>query len=74
MFQDIKKNKIKTGAIIGIFIVIITLIIYYICMAFDLGYMSILIALIISIFQVHLEIKKLVGFQLTQQQKIELRH
>ena len=49
MFQDIKKNKIKTGAIIGIFIVIITLIIYYICMAFDLGYISILIALTISI-------------------------
>ena len=49
MFEDIKKNKIKTGAIISIFIVIITLIIYYICMAFDLGYMSILIALIFSV-------------------------
>ena len=48
MFEDIKKNKIKTGAIISIFIVIITLITYYICMAFDLGYMSILIALIFS--------------------------
>ena len=30
MFQDIKKNKLKTGAIISIFIVIITLIVYYI--------------------------------------------
>ena len=49
MFEDIRKNKIKTGAIISIFIVIITLITYYICMAFDLGYMSILIALIFSI-------------------------
>lgn len=49
MFEDIKKNKIKTGAIISIFIVIITLIVYYICMAFDLGYMSIFIALTISI-------------------------
>lgn len=49
MFQDIKKNKIKTGAIISIFIIIITLIVYYICMAFDLGYMSILIALIFSV-------------------------
>ena len=49
MFEDIKKNKIKTGAIISIFIIIISLITYYICMAFDLGYMSILIALIFSI-------------------------
>lgn len=49
MFEDIKKNKIKTVTIISIFIVIITLITYYICMAFDLGYMSILIALIFSV-------------------------
>lgn len=49
MFENIKKNKIKTGAIISIFILIITLITYYICMAFDLGYMSIIIALIFSI-------------------------
>ena len=49
MFEDIKKNKIKTSAIISIFILIISLITYYICMAFDLGYMSILIALIFSI-------------------------
>ena len=49
MFEDIKKNKIKTGAIISIFILIITFITYYICMAFDLGYMSILIALIFSV-------------------------
>ena len=49
MLEDIKKNKVKTGAIISIFILIITLIIYYICMAFDLGYMSILIALIFSV-------------------------
>ena len=49
MFEDIKKNKFKTGTIIGIFIILITLIVYYICMAFDLGYMSILIALLFSI-------------------------
>ena len=49
MFEDIKKNKAKTGAIISIFIIIITLITYYICMAFDLGYMSILIASIFSV-------------------------
>ena len=49
MFEDIKKNKLKTGAIIGAFIIIITLIVYYICMAFDLGYVSILIALVFSV-------------------------
>ena len=49
MFEDIKKNKIKTNAIIGAFILIITLIVYYICMAFDLGYVSIFIALFFSI-------------------------
>ena len=54
MFEDIKKNKIKTVAIISIFILIITLITYYICMAFDLGYISILIALIFSIGSAYL--------------------
>lgn len=49
MYEDIKKNKIKTGAIVSIFILAITLIIYYICMAFDLGEYSIIFALIVSI-------------------------
>lgn len=49
MFQDIKKNKIKTGIIISIFILVLTLILYYICMAFDLGPISIVIALVFSI-------------------------
>ena len=49
MFENIKKNKAKTRAIISIFIIIIALITYYICMAFDLGYVSIIIALIFSI-------------------------
>ena len=49
MYQDIKTNKIKTGVIVAIFIIVITLIIYYICMAFDLGIMSIVIALAVSI-------------------------
>lgn len=48
MFEDIKKNKIKTGVVISIFILLITLIVYYICMAFDLGTVSIVIALTIS--------------------------
>lgn len=49
MYEDIKRNKIKTGIIVSIFLVVIALIVYYICMAFDLGYFSIIIALIFSI-------------------------
>lgn len=49
MFQDIQKNKIKTGVVISIFILMITLIVYYICMAFDFGSYSIVFALVISI-------------------------
>lgn len=49
MFENVKKNKIKTGVIISIFILLITFISYYICIAFDLGSSSIIIALIISI-------------------------
>ena len=49
MYEDIRNNKIKTGVIVGIFLVVITLIVYYICMAFDLGYISIFIAVIFSI-------------------------
>ena len=49
MYEDIKSNKIKSGVIVSIFILAITLIIYYICMAFDLGPYSIIFALAISI-------------------------
>ena len=49
MYSDITKNKIKTGFIISLFILLITLIVYYICMAFDLGSVSIVIALVFSI-------------------------
>lgn len=49
MYEDIRNNKIKTGVIVSIFLIMITLIVYYICMAFDLGYMSIIIALTFSI-------------------------
>ena len=49
MYEDIRKNKIKTGVIVAIFLVIITLIVYYVCMAFDLGSMSIVIAMVFSI-------------------------
>lgn len=54
MFENIRKNKAKTGAIISIFIIIITLITYYICIAFDLGYISIIIALIFSMLSAYL--------------------
>ena len=49
MFEITKKNKIESGVIIGIFILVITLIIYYICNALALGSISIVIALIFSI-------------------------
>ena len=49
MFEDIKKNKIKSWFIVLLFLVFISLIVYYICMALDLGTMSIVIAMIFSI-------------------------
>ena len=49
MFQNIRKNKLESGVIIGIFIVVITLIVYFICNALNLGTISIVIALIFSI-------------------------
>ena len=49
MYEDIRNNKIKTGVIVGIFLLVITLIVYYICMAFDLGLVSIVIALVFAI-------------------------
>ena len=49
MYEDIRNNKIKTGVIVGIFVVVIALIVYYICMAFDLGIVSIVIAMVFSI-------------------------
>lgn len=49
MFETSKKNKLESGFIIGIFILVITLIVYYICYALNLGSISIIIALIFSI-------------------------
>ena len=49
MYSDIKSNKIKTGFIVSLFIIVIALIVYYVSIAFDLGYMSIVIAMIFSI-------------------------
>lgn len=49
MFEDIKRNKIKSWLIVFTFLVFISLIIYYICMALDLGPVSIAIAMVFSI-------------------------
>ena len=49
MFDTIKKNKRESLFIISIFIIVITLIIYYICMSLDMGPISIIIALVFSI-------------------------
>lgn len=49
MFNDIQKNKRHSMFIVAIFTIVITLIIYYVCMALELGTLSIIIALIFSI-------------------------
>ena len=49
MFKTIKKNKFESAIIVSIFIIAVTLIIYYICNALNLGELFILIALIFSI-------------------------
>ncbi len=49
MFEDIRRNKIKSWLIVLLFILVITLIIYYVCYALDFGPISIIIALVFSI-------------------------
>ena len=49
MFESIKRNKIKSGIIVAIFVLVITLIVYYVCHALELGAFSIVIALVFSI-------------------------
>lgn len=49
MFENAKKNKLESGVIVAIFVIVITLIVYYICHAFRLGPFSIVFALIFSI-------------------------
>ena len=51
MFEDVRRNKIKSGFIVFGFILIITLIVYYLCIAFDIDiYFALFIALAFSIF------------------------
>ena len=49
MFEDIQKNKMKSWFIVLLFLVFISFIVYYICIALDLGEMSLIVALIFSI-------------------------
>lgn len=49
MFNSIKKNKRESMFIVAIFTIIIAVIIYFICMALDLGIISIINAMIFSI-------------------------
>ncbi|MBO4816480.1 MAG: M48 family metallopeptidase [Clostridia bacterium] len=50
MFEDVRKNKIKSAFIVSGFILIITLIVYYLCIAFDVDiYFAFVIALGFSI-------------------------
>ena len=49
MFEDIQKNKMKSWFIVLIFLVFISFIVYYICLALDLGPASLIVALIFSI-------------------------
>jgi len=49
MFETIRKNKIESMAIVLVFIFIITLILYYVFMALDFGYLAIIMALTFSI-------------------------
>lgn len=49
MFEDIKRNKMKSWFIILLFLAFIAVIVYYICMALDLGKTSIIIAMIFAI-------------------------
>lgn len=37
MFEDVRRNKLKTGFIVSMFIIVITLIVYYVCIAFDVN-------------------------------------
>lgn len=49
MFETIRKNKIQSLAIVSAFILVITLILYYIFIALDFGTTAIVLALIFSI-------------------------
>lgn len=49
MYEDIKKNKVKTGMIVALFTVMITLIIYTVCHLFGFGESAIFFSMIFAI-------------------------
>lgn len=49
MYEDIKRNKIKTGIVITIFMIIIGLAVYGVCYIFDMQEFSVIIAAILAI-------------------------
>ncbi len=50
MFEDVRRNKIKSGFIVSVFILMITLIVYYISIAFEIdSSIALTIALLFSI-------------------------
>lgn len=49
MYEDIQKNKLKTGIVVALFMVMVTLVIYAICYLFDFGEYAIFFALIFAI-------------------------
>ena len=49
MYEDIKKNKIKTGIIVTLFFTLVTLAIYAVCYMLDLGEFAIIFAMGVSI-------------------------
>ena len=53
MYEDIKNNKMKSGVVVFGFILMVTLIIYFICMAFDLGVFSVYFALTFSLISAY---------------------
>ena len=49
MYEDIKRNKIKTGVVVSAFLVMISFVIYFVCYMLDLGELSLIIALVFSV-------------------------
>ncbi len=48
ILKEVRDNKVESFFIVSIFILFVTFIVYFVCMYFELGYLSIVIALIFS--------------------------
>ena len=49
MYEDIKRNKIKTNIVISIFLIMISFVVYFVCYMLDLGELSLIIAFVFSV-------------------------